>query len=194
MSESTFKNKPQLKLFEDGIVRVMITDKGQKVVNGRSLYEGIEVKDKYATWLKGRVEKYGFIENDDYVSLSQKCEGDNSTRIEHILTLNVAEELAMVENNEQDRKVRRYFIEVEERANGKKQPKPRKKPVNLIFRQEMDIAKTMAGITGVKVGIAYAVAIERAEQKTGEDFSSYKKLLSVATHETGLLNPTQIGE
>ncbi|MGQ0422448.1 antA/AntB antirepressor family protein, partial [Bacillus sp. HC-Mk] len=66
-------------------------------------------------------------------------------------------------------------------------PKPRKKPVNLIFRQEMDMAKTLASVAGVKEGSAYAVAIERAEQKTGEDFSSYKKLLPVATHETGFL-------
>ncbi|MEH7148864.1 antA/AntB antirepressor family protein [Bacillus thuringiensis] len=194
MSKLTIKDKPQFQLFEDGMVRVMVTDTGQKVVNGRDLYEGLKVKDKYATWLKRRIEKYGFIENDEYVSLSQKCEGNNATRIEHILTLNMAKELAMVENNEQGRKVRRYFIEVEERASGKKQPKPRKKPVNLIFRQEMDIAKTLASIAGVKEGIAYAVAIERAEQKTGEDFASYKQLLPAATHETGCLNPTQIGE
>ncbi|WP_255302490.1 antA/AntB antirepressor family protein [Bacillus toyonensis] len=194
MSKLTIKSKPQFKLFEDGIVRVMVTDKGQKVVNGRDLYEGLKVKDKYATWLKRRVEKYGFIENDDYVSLSQKCEGNNATRIEHILTLNMAKELAMVENNEQGRMVRRYFIEVEERASGKKQPKPRKKPVNLIFRQEMDIAKTIASVAGVKEGMAYAVAIERAEKKTGENFSSYKRLLPNATHETGFLNPAQIGE
>lgn len=75
-----------------------------------------------------------------------------------------------------------------------KQPKPRKKSVNLVFRQEMDIAKTLASIAGIKEGIAYAVAIERAEQKTGEDFASYKQLLPAATHETGFLNPTQIGE
>ncbi|PEQ05827.1 phage antirepressor N-terminal domain-containing protein [Bacillus toyonensis] len=75
-----------------------------------------------------------------------------------------------------------------------KRSKPRKKSVNLVFRQEMDIAKTMASITGVKEGIAYAVAMERAEQKTGEDFTSYKRLLPAAIHETGFLNPTQIGE
>ncbi|MEB9626015.1 MULTISPECIES: antA/AntB antirepressor family protein [Bacillus cereus group] len=195
MSKLTVKNKPQFKLFEDGIVRVMVTDKGQKVVNGRDLHEGLQVKDKYATWLKRRVEKYSFIENDDYVSLSRKCEGNNATKIEHILTLNMAKELAMVENNEQGRKVRRYFIDVEEKAISKqKQPKPRKKSVNLVFRQEMDIAKTLASVTGVKEGIAYAVAIERAEQKTGENFSSYKRLLPTATHETGFLNPTQIGK
>lgn len=69
-----------------------------------------------------------------------------------------------------------------------KQPKPRKKSVNLIFRQEMDIAKTLASVTGVKEGIAYAVAIERTEQKTGEDFTAYKQLLPTATYETGFLN------
>ncbi|MED3389704.1 hypothetical protein P4418_12720 [Bacillus thuringiensis] len=78
--------------------------------------------------------------------------------------------------------------------SGKKQSKPRKKSVNLIFRQEIDIAKTLASMTGVKEGIAYAVAMERAEQKTGEDFSSYKRLLPAATYKTGFLNPTQIGE
>ncbi|WP_198137991.1 antA/AntB antirepressor family protein, partial [Bacillus thuringiensis] len=102
-------------------------------------------------------------------------------KIEYVLTLNMAKELAMVENNKQGRKVRRYFIEVEERVSGKKQSKPRKKSVNLIFRQEIDIAKTLASMTGVKEGIAYAVAMERAEQKTGEDFSSYKRLLPAAT-------------
>ncbi|WP_353053036.1 ORF6N domain-containing protein [Bacillus thuringiensis] len=76
----------------------------------------------------------------------------------------------------------------------KKVIQPRKKPVNLIFRQEMDMAKTLASVTGVKEGIAFAVAIERAEKKTGEDFGSYRKLLPTATHETGFLNPTKIGE
>lgn len=49
-------------------------------------------------------------------------------------------------------------------------------------------------MTGVKEGIAYAVAMERAEQKTGEDFSAYRRLLPTATHETGFLNPTKVGE
>ncbi|MEI4612339.1 hypothetical protein [Bacillus cereus] len=69
----------------------------------------------------------------------------------------------MVQNNEQGRKVRRYFIEVEEKAISKpKQSKPRKKPVNLVFRQEMDMAKTLASVAGVKEGIAYAVSGYRA--------------------------------
>ncbi|WP_435302165.1 Rha family transcriptional regulator [Bacillus thuringiensis] len=80
------------------------------------------------------------------------------------------------------------FHEMETLLQKPKQPKPRKKPINLIFRQEMDMAKTLASVTGVKEGIAFAVAIERAEKKTGEDFGSYKRLLPTATHETGFLN------
>lgn len=71
--------------------------------------------------------------------------------------------------------------------------KTRKKPSNLVFRQEMDMAKTLANVTGIQLGIACAVAINRAEEKTGESFAEYKKLLPVAKHETGFMNPTMIG-
>ncbi|WP_257150336.1 hypothetical protein [Bacillus cereus] len=67
---------------------------------------------------------------------------------------------------------RNYFIKVEEKLkevaiSKQKQPKPRKKSVNLVFCRKMDMARTLASIAGVKEGIAYAVAIERAEKKTG---------------------------
>lgn len=197
MSNLTVKNNPQLKLFKDGIVRVMETDTGEKVVNARDLHEGLRVKEKFTEWIARKIKDYDFVENVDFISFSEKSEkpkGGRPTQ-EYILQLGMAKELAMVQNNEQGKKVRRYFIDVEEKAISKqKQPKLRKKSVNLVFRQEMDMARTLANIAGVKEGIAYAVAIERAEQKTGENFSSYKKLLPVATHETGFLNPTQIGE
>ncbi|MEH7150547.1 antA/AntB antirepressor family protein [Bacillus thuringiensis] len=193
MNNLTVKNKPQLKLFKDGIVRVMVTDTGQKVVDARDLYESLKVKTRFNDWIVRQVEKYDFEEEEDFYSFLGKSTGGRPTQ-EYVLKINMAKELAMVENNEEGRKVRRYFIEVEERASSKKRSKPRKKSVNLIFRQEMDIAKTLASIAGVKKGIAYAVAIERVEQKTGEDFASYKQLLPAATHETGFLNPTQIGE
>ncbi|MBJ8024624.1 antA/AntB antirepressor family protein [Bacillus cereus] len=175
------------------MVRVMVTDTGQKVVDARDLYEGLKVKTRFNDWIVRQVEKYDFEEGEDFYSFLGKSTGGRPTQ-EYVLKINMAKELAMVENNEEGRKVRRYFIEVEDRASGKKRSKPHKKSVNLIFRQEMDIAKTLASIAGVKEGIAYAVAIDRVEQKTGEDFASYKQLLPAATHETGCLNPTQIGE
>ncbi|AHA69930.1 phage antirepressor protein/Antirepressor [Bacillus thuringiensis YBT-1518] len=193
MNQLKMAQMPQLKLFKDGIVRIMETDTGNKVVNARDLYEGLKVKTRFNDWVVRQSGKYGFEEGKDFYSFLGKSTGGRPAQ-EYILKLNTAKELAMVENNEQGRTVRKYFIDVEEKVIHVKQPKSRKKSVNLIFRQEMDIAKTLASITGVKEGIAYAVALERAEQKTGEDFSSYKRLLPAATYETGLLNPTKIGE
>ena len=58
------------------------------------------------------------IENQDYVSYSQNCEKPSGGRpsAEYGLTLNMAKELCMVENNDKGREARRYFIQKEKEA------------------------------------------------------------------------------
>ena len=104
-----------LTVIESGLVPVYQGKNGQ-IVDARELHEFLESKRQFADWIKDRIQKYGFIENEDYVSLSQKCEGNNATRIDYSLTIDTAKEISMVENNEQGRKVRKYFIEVENRS------------------------------------------------------------------------------
>lgn len=70
----------------------------------------------------------------------------------------------------------------------------RKKPVDIIFKQNMNMAKILSENTGVKEGIAFAIAIERTEELSGEDLTVFKKLIPSAKHETGFLNATMIGE
>ncbi|EOQ18624.1 antA/AntB antirepressor family protein [Bacillus cereus] len=173
----------------------------------RKVYEFLELDPShFSRWAKTNITNNPFaMEGEEYLRLA--IDGETPTggiikRDDYKLTATFAKKLCMISPTGRGEEARNYFIKVEEKLQEialnkqrqPKQPKPRKKPVNLVFRQEMDIAKTLASVAGVKEGIAYAVAIERAEQKTGENFSSYKKLLSVATHETGFLNPTQIGE
>ncbi|EOO23560.1 hypothetical protein IIU_06967 [Bacillus cereus VD133] len=168
----------------------------------RKVYKFLELASgQFARWAKTNITENGFaLENEDYIGVDIDVEG-NVVK-DYKLTAGFAKKLCMASHTKRGEEARNYFIKVEEKLKEialnkqkqPKQPKPRKKPVNLIFRQEMDMAKTLASVAGVKEGIAYAVAIERAEQKTGENFSSYKKLLPTATHETGFLNPTQIGE
>lgn len=90
------------------------TDTGEKVVDARELCGFLGVASRFADWIKNRIEKYGFVENVDYLSLSKSLENGGRS-IDYILKLDMAKELAMVENNEQGRKARRYFIEVERR-------------------------------------------------------------------------------
>jgi len=70
----------------------------------------------------------------------------------------------------------------------------RKKPVDIIFKQNMNMAKILSENTGVKEGIAFAIAIERTEELSGEDLTVFKKLIPPAEHETGFLNATMIGK
>ncbi|MGH0789010.1 antA/AntB antirepressor family protein [Bacillus cereus] len=169
-----------------------------------TVYKFLELVDgQFARWAKTNITENGFaIEHEDYMRVDMDVEtptGGMIKREDYKLTATFAKKICMTSHTERGEEARNYFVKVEGKlkeiaVSKPKQPKSRKKPVNLIFRQEMDMAKTLASMTGVKEGIAYAVALERAEQKTGEDFSSYKRLLPAATHETGFLNPTKIGE
>lgn len=88
--------------------------------NARELHAYLEVKRFFANWIKGRIAKYGFAEGVDYTTEVIAKSGKNPTggrpELEYHLTLDMAKELAMVENNPMGRQVRRYFIECERRS------------------------------------------------------------------------------
>lgn len=80
-------------------------------VNARELHAVIEPKSRFNDWIKNRLSKYEFIENQDYIKIITKI--GNATAYDYFITLDVAKELCMVENNEKGREARRYFIEAE---------------------------------------------------------------------------------
>ena len=88
----------------------------QQTVNARELHAFLESKQDFSTWIKNRIEKYGFVENQDFVRFHKKMEANNATMIEYYITLDMAKEIAMIENNEKGRDVRQYFITCEKQA------------------------------------------------------------------------------
>lgn len=97
------------------VFNTMIDGIQQLAVNARDLHSFLKVGRDFSNWIKGRINQYVFVENQDFISFSQNGEKPKGGRptIEYHLTLDMAKELAMVENNEQGRKVRRYFIQCE---------------------------------------------------------------------------------
>jgi anti-repressor protein len=105
------------------------TKTGAKVVSARDLYEFLEVRKDFSTWIKKLIDKYCFIENVDYACLYYDKKGDKIElpkngelmgvgvqgvyRIEYALKIDTAKEISMVQNNEKGRQARQYFIEVE---------------------------------------------------------------------------------
>jgi len=114
----------------------IIGDISQLTVDARLLHKILEVKRDFSTWIKGKISKYGFIENQDYRVFAKSGEnllgkssiishspnrgnGDfNRLReaIEYELSMDMSKELCMVENNAKGKLTRRYFIECERKA------------------------------------------------------------------------------
>lgn len=96
----------------------IIEKEGNKAVNARELHNFLESKQEFANWIKSRVEKYGFVENQDFSSFDNivKRENGATVRKEYAISLDMAKELSMVENNEKGRLARKYFIECEKVA------------------------------------------------------------------------------
>lgn len=86
-----------------------------QLCDARDLHIFLGVGRFFSTWIKERIEQYGFVEGEDFLPVLAKSTGGRPCQ-EYHLTLDMAKELAMVENNDQGRKVRRYFIVMERQA------------------------------------------------------------------------------
>ncbi|UNF47301.1 antA/AntB antirepressor family protein [Bartonella krasnovii] len=85
-----------------------------QTVNARELHAFLEVKRDFSNWIKDRINKYDFKEERDYIlTLAKIGERQNVVLKEYHLTLSVAKELSMVENNKKGREARQYFIKCE---------------------------------------------------------------------------------
>lgn len=66
--------------------------------------------------IKDRIKSYDFIEGVDFQSFTEIVEREigATKRIEYALSISMAKELSMIENNERGRQARKYFIACEE--------------------------------------------------------------------------------
>ena len=92
-----------------------------QAVSARELHTFLEVGRDFSTWIKDRISKYEFVENTDYIMLPKTGELENKGlqgKIEYFVSVGMAKELAMVENNDKGSQARKYFIECEKRLKG----------------------------------------------------------------------------
>ena len=87
---------------------------GVQAVTGRDLHAFLEVQSNYTTWINRLIEKYGFVEGRDFIPKMEESSGGRPSG-SHILTMDMAKEISMVQNNPRGREARQYFIECEKR-------------------------------------------------------------------------------
>ena len=93
------------------LIVITESEEGEKLVSARALFEFLESKRDFTTWIKDKIDKYGFVENEDF-TLHKFVEG-KTWKHDYILKIDIAKEISMVEGNERGRQARKYFIECE---------------------------------------------------------------------------------
>lgn len=85
-------------------------------VSGRDLHEKLEIKTAYKDWFP-RMCEYGFNVNEDYTPLIFEHPQNKQPYTDHILTIDMAKEICMLQRNEKGKMFRQYFIAVENQWN-----------------------------------------------------------------------------
>ena len=92
-----------------------ISDFEVKTVNARELHDFLEVKSRFNDWINNRIRDFGFVENQDFVTVTKNLVSGGIQKEIH-LSIDMAKELSMVERNEKGKQARQYFIEMEKVA------------------------------------------------------------------------------
>lgn len=148
-----------LKIIANDVLPVYENEFGEKFVNARELHDQLMVGKDFTTWIRDRIDKYGFTENEDYtLTLTKIGERQNVTRHDYILTLDTAKEIAMVQNNEMGRVIRKYFIEIEKRYRLEK-PKSQAELLLMYAKQFVATERRVAALESKVNDITTIVAI-----------------------------------
>lgn len=102
------------------IIKVNYENTDRPTVSGRELHTALNIGTKYADWFK-RMCEYGFSEGEDYETCFSNLGSENQhggqNKIDHLITLDMAKELCMIQRTEIGRRFRQYFIEIEKSWN-----------------------------------------------------------------------------
>ena len=94
---------------------------GQQLASGRELHKFLEIGTEYMKWFS-RMINYGFVENVDFIVIVKNDEDDTAfggirKSTDHLIKLNMAKEISMLQRNEKGKEARTYFIKCEEAWN-----------------------------------------------------------------------------
>ena len=97
---------------------IPLTDNdGAQAVLGRDLHAFLEVGAHYKDWFP-RMVAYGFEEGKDYVLKNEQTPSPAGMkqRTNHIVTLDMAKEISMIQRTDKGKQARAYFLECERRV------------------------------------------------------------------------------
>ena len=141
------------------LINITLNENHEPVVSGRQLHETLGIKTEYKKWFK-RMTDYGFAENEDYLRVTQKCHtlGGLQDMTDHIIKLDMAKEIAMLQRNEKSKEVRKYFIQVEKDFNS-----PEKIMARALLMADKKVHKLESQIEADRPKVLFADAVSASK-------------------------------
>lgn len=138
------------------VIKVTLNDNHEPVVSGRQLHEALGVNSRYTTWFD-RMKEYGFTEGQDFLpNLGKSTGGRQAT--DHIIKLDMAKEIAMIQRTDKGKEVRQYFIQVEKDFNS-----PEKIMARALLMADKKVHKLEAQIEADRPKVLFADAVSASK-------------------------------
>ena len=158
------------------LINIKTNETGEPSVSGRELHEFLGVATPYDKWFP-RMAEYGFTEGRDFSTfLSESTGGRPSTN--HLLTIDMAKEIAMIQRTERGKQARQYFIQVEKDYNS-----PEKIMARALRIAEKELSTLKLDVERMKPKEIFADSV--ASSHTSILIGELAKILKANGHETG---------
>ncbi len=128
-------------------------------VNAREIHSYLGVKTKFSMWIDRAIKKYDFIKGEDYVVI---ITDPKSGKRDFIVTMDMAKELSMLENNTKGKETRKYFLKMEEKVKSQLQTPTPPTDINLVL---LDMLKNQQRQTDALLDLTASV-VKLVENKT----------------------------
>ncbi|MEG0498028.1 MAG: phage antirepressor KilAC domain-containing protein [Carnobacterium sp.] len=147
------KQNPLIKLHEQ--------EDGSVVVLGRDLHEFLEITERYNSWFE-RMLQYGFSNEVDYTSVKSFTLVNNGAQRKidnHVMTIDMAKEVSMIQRNDKGKQARQYFIRIERAWNS-----PEMIMKRALEFADMRVKELENKFEEAKPRIAFSQAVEASKQ------------------------------
>lgn len=171
------------------LIKITQNEKGENAVSARGLHEFLGIETRYNDWFN-RMLEYGFIENQDFIAITQKrvtAQGNETTYQDHIVTLDMAKELSMIQRTDKGKQARRYFIECEKQLKAQFRT-----PSNMIEALELAIEQQKQ-IEAQKLALAESQAENEQQKQVISELKPIKEYVDTILESKDTVTISQIG-
>ena len=145
------------------LIKVDTNENLEPEVSGRELHKMLEVATAYKDWFP-RMCEYGFVEGQDFSSFLSESTGGRPA-VDHLIKMDMAKEICMLQRTERGKFARQYFIQIEKDYNSPEKIMAR---ALRIAEQELSALKIQAEEMKPKALFADAVSASHTSILVGD--------------------------